>query len=810
MNLQTFWVQVQQVLDKAKEKERKRKPLNPISYRKFLEAEISQQRGILNPLLHKGPTTAMAHDAACVLVGVSYRTPWTPNARLSSYGFSVSQVRRMFNRVSHDDLSTYKEEFFPGLLEVYFAIFGRQNTLVEHLLDYGAERVGSDGSCRWASVRLIAVQFIKQEDEGVRTSWLPDEGAKERLVIKVGARVWRTLLGWDVGKGDDLPVLDGFWETSWKCFDDSRKDRKKERGDWRAAAPLRMRQYAEELREARYKAEEVALERPIAKTLRDLYGDSGNTSPGESLGRLMAMLQGTICLVPWAVTDPKDPQPLPVLVMPAFTELSASAWVCIPRRLLQQQSDLTDWDPCARVKDSFSFICVRDQHVAPLGGDDSGHGVVYPLLQKEEFKKFEKRLKGIEKPVFAFLDAGLELTGDAHEGRETNYTLILGDPEVLKHVERIVSYEEGKEEAPMLNDEKLWQRFARQLKGHYALFQEDGIAGFVDRSSSELRIHKILKCRPPSQEELNRMMKNPDIVNDRYSLLRWLTWCVHEAGPKKHSTLDSDCIALSAGGDGVLRVFLEGKLALVIRKRTALGEAPARMGMEWGDKEGKAPIAKLREQIGEALGQEPEEASGGRHENLVNDIVATILRISDTPGEGALLVFSTKEKYLLGMVPDDFRMVWARDRSLSDTEREVLHSLAVMDGALLIETKQERQHTARARRFIAAQVPRKGAPWGGDKMRDWIDRNKGVRTCGGMHNDATEDLDWWAKNLGAKGTRHRAVFQLLLAVEPKTQEDEKNGPLVCSISADGPVSLYRYRYCKHCKRNYLWISRIVK
>jgi len=100
------------------------------------------------------------------------------------------------------------------------------------------------------------------------------------------------------------------------------------------------------------------------------------------------------------------------------------------------------------------------------------------------------------------------------------------------------------------------------------------------------------------------------------------------------------------------------------------------MGIEFSSKD----VRELKELVASELGLDATAAS-------VQDIVSAISLISNTMGEGAVFVMGDDPfaiQALSDMVPDDFKMQWARDRRLSGLEQRMLHSLAIMDGAIHI------------------------------------------------------------------------------------------------------------------------------
>ena len=60
--------------------------------------------------------------------------------------------------------------------------------------------------------------------------------------------------------------------------------------------------------------------------------------------------------------------------------------------------------------------------------------------------------------------------------------------------------------------------------------------------------------------------------------------------------------------------------------------------------------------------------------------------------------------------------------------------------------------------------------------------------------------------IGTKGTRHRSVIQLCLWLLNKPIDGES--PIVCSISADGPVNLFKVDTCP-CGTKYLWMEEVI-
>jgi hypothetical protein len=761
-------------------------------------------------------------QALCAAVGASFRSSLVSNARVSSYGFCVPAVLKSFPDLDKTELKNYGGQFFTELLDLYFSIFGRWNTLNEYFLD----QVLVPGMVRSA----LSVQFREKRPGGEARPLLLDLGDSGGIVaLSVSGEVASFLT-------NDWTLADEFWRIAWLTFrelvileaapvsDDARKSLQK---DWAPVAAQRMRFASKELpllkrlHAARLKAEEHFCKSPTNtfQLLDQLYPDK-KTSCGQKLERLLLMLQGSLSLIPWARDG--GGTPLPVITIPVIGADYRCAWTIIPTN---PKTRPKQWGKCQQFARTLFADAVKPYE--QLASELQRHGQDQKLddTWKAEFNEWKtdpqkahlisqvvSDLVSFGSKFFWLVKAAKHLTGIRHEGRGTSYCLLYGPAELLKYAQRVISNERspGRIRSTAAQDEEDQADYFRlRCEGHYALFQQEGVAGFIDQVHGPLVIDKVVVCRSPTDDELGEMRAD-NILDDRHRAVRWLTWQFRDA-PNKVA-------ALIAGSDGVLRLFLKGKLLLAWRRQSDPDTNHWELGVEY-DRAAGSPAARLRERLQEALGADAPLAG-------VQDLVTTICEISDTPGEGAVFVIGGKASdlpVLCDMVPDEFKMEWALVRQLSGLEQRMLHSLAVMDGAVHIATADvngKAEAWVCARRYIAAvaeiranaeaerlaQRALTGEIIVTECFEPWI---KHLRICGAKgaaETKALERLLKWRSEIGTKGTRHRSVFQLCLWLLHHTHGD--NLPLVCSVSADGPVHLYQVRKCPCGNQTYIWTEKV--
>jgi hypothetical protein len=764
----------------------------------------------LHRAVEKGATT-LSSKGICVAVGASFRTSHVANARVSSYGFSIPMVSEFHKRsgLNEDSLEAQGEKFFSELLNLYFAVFGRGNTLNEHLLDC----VEIKGFV-WRNCKIMCVYFEDNLQYKMdNLSWIgldPPQGADDVGILRVAYPVWRDLTNNGTLSGE-------FWKLAWESYSNvvlnGAGGAQKVHRDWAQVAMRRITSsqpsLMKRLSEARRKTEDkvfVVSNKNLIECLKGLYPEK-HTTLTEKLKRLLLMLQGSLSLVPWAKNDKGTP--LPVVTIPAIGNKFFCAWTIIPKSLPCPIKEWSQIQPI--IKDLFKDASSVDES---LSREESGFN--WPLEKGEstpeavQVKKIRESLSTLGRRFPELIEVGQHLTGDAHEGKETSYCFLYGAPEVLKYVEQVVSDERLSGAETVHNAES----FRLRCQAHYSLFQQEGVVAFIDQFHGALTVEKMVALRLPSDEDLSQMRGHKKeehyVLDDQYRALRWVTWKVNTDGKGKVA-------AVLAGGDGVLRVFWKGKLILAWKKRAGPGEPRWRVGIEFGTRN-KSPIGELSNQIARALGMESRSSS-------VQDLVSTICLISNTVGVGAVIIIGKSQQNdhsLCDMVPDDFKMQWARDRRLSSVEQRMLYSLAIMDGAVYIATDSH-DPWVYARRYIAAapQLLNDQVLTATRLVEEYFDKKwiSHIGGCGDIigcthmrirkseRRLLCEDLKAWKDKIGSKGTRHRSVLQLCCLWNDKLTTKE-NSPLVCSISADGPVHLYQIRACE-CKQHYLWTKTII-
>ncbi len=703
-------------------------------------------------------------------------------------------------------------EFFEQLLELYFAIFGRGNTLNERLLDV------EDPAFKWRGCAVMGLVFSRVGD-GRRSPALSVSRTDDVGILRVSHAVWNSLLSdWKLGEQ--------FWTTAWDTYQEIARKPPDAAGDvevhrdWVQTAASRMNHTSEagekslnqRLQLARQEAEDAVLRErgPLVEDLKGLFPEK-TLSTSQRLEKLLRMIQGSLCLVPWAR---HSGTPLPVFTIPATkgsgtdTVNYRCAWTVIPADV---DADPASWRMTQRhINDLFfeaakvhAKLVAKDTVTAALPWEGA------PELDREVRDRLRELLTPLGKRFGDVVEVAMELTGDRHEGRETSYCLLFGAPETLKYVDRIISNELSN--SPDIESARSREDLRLRCQGHYSLFQEPGVAGFLDQYQSSLSIQKVVWLKSPSEEEFADM-RAASILDDSFRDLRWLTWKMQDENRGRVA-------AVVAGGDGILRIFVSGKLILAWRKRAGPGDNRWQMGIEFSSKD----VKELKELVASELGLDPTAAS-------VQDIVSAISLISNTLGEGAVFVMGGDHDpwaipELSDMVPDDFKMQWARDRRLSGVEQRMLHSLAIMDGAIHIgavhsaigDSVADSDVWIGARRYIAPPTSRgQGRVPTGTHIvrlfRKWIREYESATSRHSelkehkehqRHGRAYEELKKWQYKIGTKGTRHRSVFQLCFSYLRK-----RNPPLVCSISADGPVHLYQAKKCV-CGKTYLWTETII-
>jgi len=451
-------------------------------------------------------------------------------------------------------------EFFEQLLDLYFAIFGRGNTLNERLLDV------EDNAFKWRGCEVMALVFSRAGD-GPRSPALSVSRTDNVGILRVSYAVWNSLLrDWRLGEQ--------FWTTAWDTYQeialktpDAAGDVEVHR-DWVQTAASRMNHTSEagkkslnqQLQVARQEAEDAVLRKrgPLVEDLKGLFPEK-TLSTSQRLEKLLRMIQGSLCLVPWAR---RSGTPLPVFTIPATEDSGTDtvhyrcAWTLIPADV---DADPASWRMTQRhINELFleaakvhENLVAKDTVVGELPWEKA------PELDGEVQLKLRQLLTPLGKRFGDVVEVAMELTGDRHEGRETSYCLLVGAPETLKYVDRVISNELSNssdiESARSREDLRL------RCQGHYSLFQEHGVAGFVDQYQSSLSIQKIVWLKSPSEEEFAEM-RAASILDDSFRDLRWLTWKMQDENRARVA-------AVVAGGDGILRIFVSGKLILAWRKR---------------------------------------------------------------------------------------------------------------------------------------------------------------------------------------------------------------------------------------------------
>jgi hypothetical protein len=775
------------------------------------------------------------------------------NARVSLYALSIPTAITSLDRRYEDNLREYGGKFFTELLDLYFGTFGRGNTLNEYLLDNILLREP------YRNVRAISLSFSHGLAQPLQWSL---DAQHNVATLAVSAELANEL----IGAGGALGHV--FWQEAWKAFHGivvptiQGLPKESVQKDWVSAAVRNMSSssssLAEKLRIARCRAERLVwntltgrnngVKDSVVTCLDEIYpGEHGPL--GRKLERILLMLQGSLCLVPWARANN---HPLSVITIPAVSDGYKCGWTVIPDDAVNNP---VDWAACHPAVNSLFRLLVQKHYDTARKLLRRGAGSHASLRQEEEDAKntlsgewhdmlaelekgprreslIDEFLVPLGKKFLALVRAATQLTGGKHEAHDVNFSFIYGPSELLKHVDRIVSHEDVPRDLPDDDYQSKmadYELFTLRCEGHYALFQQERIAGFVDPLRKGLAIDKVVLLGSPPDEDLLRM-RQLHILDDRYRALRWLTWKVFGDDVQQYGVSGGDITknkriaALVAAGDGHLRLFVDGRLVLTWKKRSESGKPHWQFGIEAGT-ERESAIGKLRETISVALEKTVDSQE-------VREVVATICEISDTPGEGAVFVIGGEPEtlpVLCDMVPDTFKMQWASVRQLTGTEQQMLRSLAVMDGAVhiaVVNTRDEMEAWVCARRYIAVvtDIPEgkragetTGAPNVGQRptlglaaqeisqlFGDWAAH---LVDCGGEEEKkAAESLGKWREKIGTKGTRHRSVIQLCLWLLNRRLGGPD--PIVCSISADGPVNLFRVKECT-CGERYLWTEEII-
>ena len=849
---------------------------------KPIESVKSLTRYILSPnILGKSTSKALPNEMPsynwpsqpkgvgnCLVISSNLRRPTIPNARVSCAEFSVDRVNAFMGGEKGKELEKYGSQFFSEFYEVYFYFFGRGNTLNEMFLDnylMDPERI---------DCKLIMVCYSDAPQcPAFQAKYEP---TSKTLSITISSAIAVALSG----QGE---YSKAFWNEAWNTFQSTVIEDSRNSQDWIPSAVNRLRAslvtvlgyenkilLADALAHCRERAEEILFGAdadiptlPLATNLREIYRDN-NIPLTECINRLLLMLQGSLCLVPWATISDQKSIPCPVLIVPAQVRGTFSSWTFVPATL----QEVAVWNKVQDFAEGFFEKAV--QHLKENQSTKAKCPLIKDLDEKVLGNKSVNALEQALDPLGSNLDLmcliAKGLTGILHEGRPISFSFILGKQETLKYVDRVISNEfindkvraeEFHPNKDLLNtgtsqdkqrSEELHKKVEQactRIEGHYALFQRPHVAGFVDVDYERLRVDRMVMLKDPPARDLLKMQEKDSILLDEHVRLRWLTW--------RHI----GTVGFFSGGDGVLRLFYRGKLVLTWRKRVNPEDHHSILGIEW-DEFDDSPVKQLHMYIRDAINEDAASmtASSSNITSTLSNIVSSICSIANANGEGALFVIGGDRNCpaLCDMVPDNFKMEWSKERRLLDTEQQTLRSLATMDGAVHICL--DRNETGgngawvRARRYIAATPvnplePNKECPLDASSLIDFLDEcikmlpngkdgmpcSKKMEECFPIFNKTTptylkESLEIWKWKLGSKGTRHRSVFQLCLWSSEKANQKffnsrnlydkEQGAPLICSVSADGPVHLYRMYYCnkRHscvggCPGLLLWTKRII-
>lgn len=825
---------------------------------------------------------------------VNILMPFVSNARSTGIDFDVKKVAKLWGIDEECPgeglLMTHGTVFLEKLFELYFAAFGRGNTLNEYLLDKYLDIPDE------TTAPVMIVSYRKSLGRNVALAATQSNGL---LTVQVTAELSRILTG--IRDNEKLDAL--FWKEAWKIFSRVSGISNQERGgparyrDWVPAAVRRFHTLQDKeayslfdrLAAARQLAEREVLRKPggLLEALDLLYPDHGDTGIGssatEKLRRLLLMLQGNLCLVPWALDKTGEKLPLPVVVVPALaSKLSRSSWTFI---LGEQGGESVRWDKVQRAAQDFfkrisgsfkafleswherpeQFGGEQNTHKGP-GGSDWGNVKWYGDLLAAGKRTHADAIQEELKPLISRAGIGglaqmcrsaAELAGSIHEGRPSTYTFLYGAPEALRHVDRILSNESSQAEntkAPKGYQDSAEDAFVRRCEGHYSLFQQTDVAAFIDSMHTSPSVGKMVLLKHPPDSDRYAMRR--DILQTDHLALRWITWKVCHTFENTRAKHQPRVIGIVCGGDGIVSVFSRGRLILRWDKRAASDEDRCSIGIEFISRHG------LDGDNTNSLNACIEGSLPGKKNPLfARDLTAAIYAISNTTGEGATFIIGGRRASsdaLCDMVPDHFKMSWAHDRILTDVEHQMLYSLAVMDGAVHIAAEGDGQDAVPwlcARRYVAAapkpltpKRPRTAAEslhdspgqgttsFSADRLVEYFDQwRKMLRKCRvelDIQSNEVRDLNegfWkWRREIGKKGARHRSVFQFCLALAENLNGEhwiDNRGPLVCTISADGPVNLYQMRKCSAempaecdtarkskgfmCPGTFLWTKRII-
>jgi len=764
-----------------------------------VECVVEAHLGELKALLKKDKNGKPAAAA----VGVSYRTFHASNARVSRYSFAdAPDWLSKFPRDRFEpawNCAEMRDKFFTEILDLYFTVFGRGNTLNERVLDAQLKNEASDKECS-------IFRLIFSDTEGGQ---LAIDGKGTEMALLVPLEIWGKLIHLDGHEPGKLNLADRFWEISWLAFSESSNSCYE---DWPRTAYREMCQakahngdssFINLLKLARLEVQEdLFVQKRLGEVFRLLYGHEGLTlhkggqkvinylSSAESLLRLV---QGSLCLTPWAI---KGKKPLDVVTIRVILDENGekkmrSAWTILP-----YGSGNDGFSELAKAAQGRFEEALRGDEGRKLGDFDP------PWNNDGKVDQNINRLTDVLKAELGrnggdILRAAMSVTGDVHEADPVSYSFIFGDPVVLKYIQRVIS-----NERPMspCQEQRLGggenesgsrvRRFSNRCRGHYAIFQEDRVVAFVDRYD-ELRVDRFIELRAPTDDEIYEL-HDTVIVDDQYRSVQWLTY--------KVGRVKACAIGIVAGGDGVLRVFRNGEMVISYKHRTSPEEPRWIPGVGLGKGDNSIEDS-LRKEICKHFNEE-------EHNPLFKDLIATIGAISNSRGKGALFAldaYSEKANYMLEMVPDSFRMQWAARRPLSAIDQMLLKSLAVMDGAVYIERQKKNCPLLVSARNIL--VPRAGKHDGLDiDMDRW---QESAEVCQDHeHRSQSKTLTEWRDTIGTKGTRHHSAFQFC-RFNCLDKSRTLRYPLICSISADGPIHLYQARRCSGCREKYIWTEKIT-
>lgn len=835
-------------------------------------------------------------------VGVNYRSGLAARARFAKYDFRTSVVSaylRQHGKIDTALLRTHGSDFFGDLVQVYFAVFGRSATFNEHILDNYERARGPHGSSNGQIVtsdlfdpehpRPFAVHYHQRKSSEHGVPPIKLSAGRAYCSLSVSSKLTESLLLDD----EDDSLADQFFLHAWDCFQATRskKDRSphesagKLNTDWITHAVKMMEEASKEhehgasltrrLAMARASAEHIVLSsstKQLGNTLSS-WNPIPDISPTEKLRELLSMLQGALCLIAWETPSWQDGQSaISFVTCPVLsnekTDLGtvSASWTFVlddgPGK------DTTSWPRVQQIATTLIGEILSQYPPFPPTERNSARSLPWNPPPSEDAVSEETRDKefldicksindlivgsGTNVRIFSRVAKwAMQLTGGAHEARPTSYSLIVGPGSLLKYVARVVSQENGEYSAtPNARPENEKEAFWRSvLSSHHSLFGDERVAAFFDAGKPDDEMDHPLDCvvalRHPTISELEQM-RRAQIPEDEYASLRYLTYQLRARDP-------APAIGFRVEKDGILRIFVGGRLLLLYNPRSANPQRVWRAGIEGrrhlaspkGNKDSEGTQCGLLQWvIADALStcDQVDDCTNGSH--MVNDLMDTITAISNSPGEGTTLLIDGSAKaekpasmYLCEMVPSDFRMQWARDRQLSGTERRILHSLAIMDGALCIRGSIDKGLWACGRRYLAPDprdTPDVAARTVDDVIRDYLKPSiqtiEQVRDMLPGNNSESINarrrlaageigLMRWLDRLAGTGTRHQSVLhfcaqQMLNAsklptASPNDPVIERKGPLICTVSADGPVRLYRVEKWKYHAEPFIWTMSVV-